>query len=428
MSVLTSISTQVTTLHRLQLILVIMLMSLTLFAQTNISTEIQVGKFTWSAQNLNVSTFRNGDTIYHASDKNDWIQAGNNRKPAWCYYNNDPANGLKYGKLYNWFAVTDARGLAPEGWHIPDYEEWNTLKEQLCLHSDSSGISLKSVDRWKTNSQSIDPLGFQGLPGGTRTSGNFYLEGQLAAWWTASDTTNEHAWNINVSSIDNEVNKGLLWKGDGLSIRCVKTNNFHSQSEPAMNEQDSNEIGIILGSQIWMAKNLNIETFQNGDTIPQARTNQEWEIAGKNKKPVWCYYNNASENGEKYGKLYNWFAVNDPRGLAPKGWRVATSTDWNRLSQYCGGDKIAGNHLKSNSYWQKSLEGAILNGFNALPAGNRNPDGSFDKIGKFSIWWTASEQDENSAVYRSIGAFDETSLFRFSYNKMAGFSVRCVKN
>jgi uncharacterized protein (TIGR02145 family) len=106
---------------------------------------------------------------------------------------------------------------------------------------------------------------------------------------------------------------------------------------------------VKIGSQIWMAQNLNVDRFRNGDPIPEAKTNEEWQKAIEDKQPAWCYYGYSVANGVKYGKLYNWFAVNDPRGLAPVGWHVPTNNEWSILINYLGGYKVAGTKLKSTS-------------------------------------------------------------------------------
>jgi uncharacterized protein (TIGR02145 family) len=90
---------------------------------------------------------------------------------------------------------------------------------------------------------------------------------------------------------------------------------------------------VTIGTQVWMTKNLDVSTFRNGEIIPEAKTNIEWEAAGDNKQPAWCYYDNNPANGTKYGKLYNWYAVNDPRGLAPDGWHVPTDQEWYELAE-----------------------------------------------------------------------------------------------
>jgi uncharacterized protein (TIGR02145 family) len=103
---------------------------------------------------------------------------------------------------------------------------------------------------------------------------------------------------------------------------------------------------VTIGTQTWTTKNLDVATFRNGDAIPQAKTDEEWQAAGKNKQAAWCYYNNDPKNGTKYGKLYNWYAVNDARGLAPAGWHVPTDQEWTVLSTFLGGEESAGEKMK----------------------------------------------------------------------------------
>jgi uncharacterized protein (TIGR02145 family) len=98
---------------------------------------------------------------------------------------------------------------------------------------------------------------------------------------------------------------------------------------------------VTIGTQVWTTKNLDVATFRNGDAIPQAKTDEEWETAGENSQPAWCYYENNAANGTKYGKLYNWFAVIDSRGLAPKGYHIPTDDEWKVLSTFLGED-VAG--------------------------------------------------------------------------------------
>lgn len=95
---------------------------------------------------------------------------------------------------------------------------------------------------------------------------------------------------------------------------------------------------ITNGLQVWMTKNLNEDKFRNGDHIPQATSIEEWKSAGENKQPAWCYYDNDPANGAKYGKLYNWYAVNDPRGLAPKGYHIPSGEELLKLNEYLGED------------------------------------------------------------------------------------------
>ena len=109
-----------------------------------------------------------------------------------------------------------------------------------------------------------------------------------------------------------------------------------SKTEPVKKKDPGT---VTIGTQIWAVANLNVNTFRNGDSIPEARTPQEWVAAGEAGKPAWCYYNNDPANGLKYGKLYNWYAVNDPRELAPAGWTLPSDADWAELTHYLKGQQ-----------------------------------------------------------------------------------------
>lgn len=133
----------------------------------------------------------------------------------------------------------------------------------------------------------------------------------------------------------------------------------------SLTDIDSNEYKTIkYGMQEWTSVNLNVTRFRNGDTITEAKTPQEWLSAGSLGKPAWCHFNNDPENGRKYGKLYNWYAVNDPRGLAPEGWHIPVNADWGTLVKNLLGIDYAGPKLKNTSGW-KSKNGSNNIGFAA---------------------------------------------------------------
>ncbi len=182
---------------------------------------------------------------------------------------------------------------------------------------------------------------------------------------------------------------------------------------------------IVIGTQTWAEANLNVSTFRNGDTIPQARTNEEWKVAGETGKPAWCYYNNDPKNGPKYGKLYNWYAVNDPRGLAPDGWSVPGEADWAKLIYYLGGPGVAGDKMKSTTGWSEDYNGHNQSGFNGLPGGYRDDIGSFYKIGNVATWWSSTESKANKAIdfYLSRTSSADRSISQ----KQLGESVRCIR-
>jgi uncharacterized protein (TIGR02145 family) len=180
---------------------------------------------------------------------------------------------------------------------------------------------------------------------------------------------------------------------------------------------------IIIGNQIWMTKNLNVDKFRNGDPIPEAKTDEEWENAGEDKQPAWCYYNNDPANGEKFGKLYNWYAVNDPRGLAPEGWHIPSDAEWTQLTGYLGGESVAGTKMKSSSDWGKDGNGTNESGFSGLPGGYRG----FNDFGLYGYWWSSTESGTNYAWYRYL-VYGNGSVSRTNFGKEGGFSVRCLRD
>jgi uncharacterized protein (TIGR02145 family) len=188
---------------------------------------------------------------------------------------------------------------------------------------------------------------------------------------------------------------------------------------------------VVIGNQTWMAENLNVSTFRNGDPIPEAKSDEEWVKAGQEGKPVWCYYNNDNASGTKYGKWYNWYAVNDARGLAPKGWHVPSHIEWTTLTEYLGGKDIAGEKMKSSNGWFTSKfvngNGNNTSGFSGLPGGFRTASGSFFNYDDFGYWWHSSQFDTYDAWFgllSYLGAYIKLS----KYSKVSGLSVRCIKD
>jgi len=183
-----------------------------------------------------------------------------------------------------------------------------------------------------------------------------------------------------------------------------------------------------IGSQVWTTQNLDVETFRNGDTIPQAQSDQEWTDAGQNGQPAWCYFDNDPTNGTTYGKLYNWFAVNDVRGLAPAGWHIPTEKEWTILTDFLGGAGFAGKEMKSTNGWADNGNGTNSSSFSGLPGGNRSFWGSFTDLGSIGGWWSATEYSNPSlAWYRNLNKGKKT-IYPLTNHKRSGFSVRCVKD
>ncbi len=184
---------------------------------------------------------------------------------------------------------------------------------------------------------------------------------------------------------------------------------------------------IKIGNQEWMSKNLDVALFNNGDPIPEAKTDEEWEAAGENKQPAWCWYSNDPSLGDKYGRIYNWYAINDSRGVAPIGWHVPSDDDWTVMINNLGGDKVAGNLMKSIEGWYENGNGSNVSGFCAIPGGFRNPHGSFYVEGKGVYWWSSGKAISNTVWYRFL-YYSDGNVNRYSSNKKSGFYVRLIKD
>lgn len=183
---------------------------------------------------------------------------------------------------------------------------------------------------------------------------------------------------------------------------------------------------IKIGDQIWSASNLNVDKFQNDDLIPQALNDDDWINAGTNREPCWCYYEGDSNNGEEFGKLYNWFAVSDSRKLAPIGWDIASDFDFNKLSNYLGGDEFSRIKLKSSDFWNRNIIVSGESNFKALPGGVVNDLFDFFDINEWGCWWTSNEYDENYGFAYNLSN-DFESLGRVNDDKRYGLSVRCLR-
>lgn len=188
---------------------------------------------------------------------------------------------------------------------------------------------------------------------------------------------------------------------------------------------------VKIGEQTWMTENLNVEAFRNGDKIKQAKSARKWKRLAKRHKPTWCYYENIEGNGRVYGKLYNWYAVNDVRGLSPCGWHVPTDMEFNQLTEYLGGEDIAGIKMKSAKGWKEHVnnlsDGTNKSGFIGLPGGYRFSNGLFFYKGNFGYWWTSTIESKDKAISRDL-SFDKSSLGKDSNEMINGLSVRCVKD
>ena len=227
---------------------------------------------------------------------------------------------------------------------------------------------------------------------------------------------------------------GASSSSDSTSTEKVEGSTESTSTEKVEGSTDRTESGgvVTIGTQVWTSQNLDVAIYRNGDVIPQVQDKQAW---AKLTTGAWCYYDNDASNGTKYGKLYNWYAVHDPRGLAPNGYHIPTDAEWTQLSDYLGEESEAGTKMKSTSGWVGNGNGSNSSGFSGLPGGYRNDGieynlqsrGTFYNFGNYGSWWSSTEASAYNAWYRSLKDYNG-DVYRNGLNKRYGFSVRCLRD
>jgi len=381
---------------------------------------VKIGTQTWMAENLNY-----------------------NAKGSKCY-DNKSANCDKYGRLYSW---ETSKSVCPAGWHLPSDAEW-TLMIDFVGGKKIAGTKLKAKSGWNEiyyenqkneSGNGEDKFGFSALPGGHGNSdGTFHSFGVSGfggegIWWSATDINND-VWPRSMYNRsdyvdrDDDFDKPYL-----LSVRCVQ-DNAESEAEAAKvkaeiaakaaelkansgtftDARDKKIYKTIkIGSQIWMAENLNY-----------------------NAKDGKCYDNKES-NCKEYGRLYNWETA---MSVCPSGWHLPSNKEWDKLMRYADGTNgtdspynspTAGKYLKATNGWtDEEVRGNGVDkfGFSALPGGDGNPDGYFYSIGKNGDWWSSSsEHNSNEANYWTMFN-NQKNVYCYSDAKYYLKSVRCVKD
>lgn len=207
-------------------------------------------------------------------------------------------------------------------------------------------------------------------------------------------------------------------RGDKISFQTKPGESYLVKSNgisAVLPDDTRDKTSVRLGNQVWMSANLNVSTFRNGDPIPEAKTSEDWIQAAKDKKPVWCFYENNSSHGAIHGKLYNGFAILDPRGLAPEGYHVATDFDWLQLASFLGGRDTAGSGIKNDK------------GLGARMGGYRNYDGKFYGLGVNGYWWSTTGLFQD-VMWNLVLNYANSVVFRNYSSQPEGLYVRCLKD
>jgi uncharacterized protein (TIGR02145 family) len=216
----------------------------------------------------------------------------------------------------------------------------------------------------------------------------------------------------------------------GLMIWCTDNNEMQVFNGYMWTNLYGSSAGLIPAGSTkiclttWMEKNLAVRTYRNGDSIPVVTDPVQWANLTTG---AMCWYNNDTANKTTYGALYNWYAINDPRGLAPAGWHIGKNVEWGFLINCLGGDSTAGGKIKdAGVLWSNPNTGASnSSGFTALPAGYRNSNGTFAQINQQTGWWLKEGSGTTTAQSNWVN-YQSAGIIRGTFDKNSGLSVRCV--
>jgi uncharacterized protein (TIGR02145 family) len=209
------------------------------------------------------------------------------------------------------------------------------------------------------------------------------------------------------------------------------TNTGINITGPNVRDIDGNIYTSVTNcSKTWMKQNLKVSRYRNGDQIPEVKSIDWWRLTSG----AWCYYNNDPSTEAIYGKIYNWYAVNDPRGLAPEGWHVSSKAELNLLINCLGGKSTAGGDMKEVGFahWLSPNTGATnRSGFTALGGLGRGSDGTFGStilLGKSGSWWNSDNVGLNGYASYYFLDFNSAEIIEIPIQKSTGAYVRCIKN
>ena len=352
-----------------------------------------------------------------------WMAENLNRETSNSYcYDDKKENCEKYGRLYTWAAAADA-GTCPDGWRLPLKEDFELLFKAVD-DSTTVGEKLRSTSGWN-GVQGTDDYGFNALPSGSKFSGNYnYGAGTAnpqAAFWTSSELSSERAYSMSLNGVDKKAALNNDPQTDALSVRCVKGSLpkcGQLEYDPAKKFCDTRELQsykyVTIGSQVWMAENLNYGT--------------------QGRDGYFCYDGNGLKC-EDYGMLYTWNAA---QSACPVGWHLPTSGEFQTLINFAGGSADGAIRLKATKGWDNN-DGTDDFGFAALGAGFRDQaDGTYKQNGIYAYFWSSSPLLDyvdgcatGACAHFMLLRVQEVQGSDISVTagaKTAGMSVRCMRD
>lgn len=294
-------------------------------------------------------------------------------------------------------------------------------------------VSLTTTISWDCIDYEGDPLTYD-IYFGTSSSPSIVNPGQSGTTYDPGTLIQETTYYWKIKAHDNHYNSttGDVWQFTTSSGGTGTVTDIDGNVYPT----------ILIGDQEWMAENLKVTHYRNGDPIHHVTDNDQWTSLSSG---AYCYYDNDPSNVDTYGALYNWYAVDYSRNIATAGWHVPTDNEIKELEIYLGmtqaqaddtgyrgtneGSMLAGN---ANLWYDGALENNSefgTSGFTALPGGYRyGYDGGFYDIGYYAGFWSSTEYySYNSAWYRSLN-YRNSEVVRGNSSKVHGFSVRCVRD
>jgi len=221
---------------------------------------------------------------------------------------------------------------------------------------------------------------------------------------------------------------GLVAYGNEVTFTTIAAGPQPCPGAPTVTDVDGNSYATVqIGTQCWTQSNLTVSKYRDGSSIPNITDNTQWSQTNTSSTGAWSHYNNDANNGTTYGKLYNWYAVNDSRGLCPTGWHVPSDAEWTTLENHLGGTSVAGGAMKSTTGWNAPNTGATnSSGFTGLPGGNRGDDGGFYAVGD-GVWWSSSAAGSGNAWFRYLNC-NFAGVISYYFDQTTGLSVRCVRD
>ena len=238
---------------------------------------------------------------------------------------------------------------------------------------------------------------------------------------------------LTISTMKTKKRNKLLTYLAVVSLLTCATGCEKEKKNSTVTDIDGNVYKIVtIGTQVWMTENLRVTHYNDGTPIPNVTDNAEWAALTTSG---YCWYDNDEATyKEVYGALYNWHAVNTGM-LCPEGWHVPSDAEWDILTEYLGGDTLAGGMLKATgtvetgdgSWYDPNIAAADEYGFSALPGGGHYFNGAFGWMGYYGTYWTATGNSSSNAWTRYM-RYDSRRLVRDQYDKKVGYSVRCIKD